>query len=123
MPNWKQNNQVLLQCILLCPQRDFPLWHHGVLLVLLLFLSAQLSPRLSSNCLSKNVQSTLWVERPLQSSGEEGLTAEMSSQREVSIAGETLEDMSLSSNSSLDKNDTSQEYMDDFDNLGKTTLI
>lgn len=32
--------------------------------------------------------------------------------------GETLEDMSLSSNSSLDKNDTSQEYMDDFDNLG-----
>lgn len=34
--------------------------------------------------------------------------------------GETLEDMSLSSNSSLDRNDTSQEYMDDFDNLGKT---
>lgn len=32
---------------------------------------------------------------------------------------ETLEDMSLSSNSSLDTNDTSQEYMDDFDNLGK----
>ncbi|XP_054454829.1 serine-rich coiled-coil domain-containing protein 2 [Anoplopoma fimbria] len=39
-------------------------------------------------------------------------------QGEVSIVGETLEDMSLSSNSSLDRNDTSQEYMDDFDNLG-----
>ncbi|XP_068585320.1 serine-rich coiled-coil domain-containing protein 2-like isoform X2 [Cebidichthys violaceus] len=40
------------------------------------------------------------------------------SQGEVSIVGETLEDMSLSSSSSLDRNDTSQEYMDDFDNLG-----
>ncbi|XP_070847555.1 serine-rich coiled-coil domain-containing protein 2-like [Chaetodon trifascialis] len=48
----------------------------------------------------------------------EGLTAEPGSQGEVSIVGETLEDMSLSSNSSLDRNDTSQEYMDDFDNLG-----
>ncbi|XP_075999684.1 uncharacterized protein LOC142992990 isoform X2 [Genypterus blacodes] len=37
---------------------------------------------------------------------------------DVSIVGETLEDMSLSSTSSLDRNDTSQEYMDDFDNLG-----
>lgn len=36
-----------------------------------------------------------------------------------SIAGEMLEDMSLSSTSSLDRNDTSQEYMDDFDNLGE----
>lgn len=36
----------------------------------------------------------------------------------VSIVVETLEDMSLSSNSSLDRNDTSEEYMDDFDNLG-----
>ena len=34
------------------------------------------------------------------------------------IVAETLEDMSLSSTSSLDRNDTSQEYMDDFDNLG-----
>ncbi|KAI4786772.1 hypothetical protein KUCAC02_036909 [Chaenocephalus aceratus] len=49
---------------------------------------------------------------------ERGLSAEMVAQREVSILGETLEDMSLSSNSSLDRNDTSQEYMDDFDNLG-----
>ncbi|XP_056221666.1 serine-rich coiled-coil domain-containing protein 2 isoform X2 [Seriola aureovittata] len=40
------------------------------------------------------------------------------SRAEVSIVGETLEDMSLSSTSSLDRNDTSQEYMDDFDNLG-----
>ncbi|XP_063749453.1 serine-rich coiled-coil domain-containing protein 2-like isoform X2 [Eleginops maclovinus] len=47
-----------------------------------------------------------------------GLSAVTVSQREVSILGETLEDMSLSSNSSLDRNDTSQEYMDDFDNLG-----
>ncbi|XP_028285928.1 serine-rich coiled-coil domain-containing protein 2-like isoform X2 [Parambassis ranga] len=48
----------------------------------------------------------------------EGLSAEPVSLGEVSIVGETLEDMSLSSNSSLDRNDTSQEYMDDFDNLG-----
>ncbi|KAI3365344.1 hypothetical protein L3Q82_010128 [Scortum barcoo] len=48
----------------------------------------------------------------------EGLSADPVSQGEVSIVGETLEDMSLSSNSSLDRNDTSQEYMDDFDNLG-----
>ncbi|XP_065098727.1 serine-rich coiled-coil domain-containing protein 2 isoform X2 [Paramisgurnus dabryanus] len=31
---------------------------------------------------------------------------------------EVLEDMSLSSSSSLEHNDTSEEYMDDFDNLG-----
>ncbi|XP_030611244.1 serine-rich coiled-coil domain-containing protein 2-like [Archocentrus centrarchus] len=48
----------------------------------------------------------------------EELPAEPVSQGEVSILGETLEDMSLSSTSSLDRNDTSQEYMDDFDNLG-----
>nr|XP_046232761.1 serine-rich coiled-coil domain-containing protein 2-like isoform X2 [Scatophagus argus] len=50
--------------------------------------------------------------------GPEGLATEPTSQGEVSIVGETLEDMSLSSNSSLDRNDISQEYMDDFDNLG-----
>ncbi|XP_026207091.1 serine-rich coiled-coil domain-containing protein 2-like isoform X2 [Anabas testudineus] len=48
----------------------------------------------------------------------EGLSAEPVSHAEVSVVGETLEDMSLSSTSSLDRNDTSQEYMDDFDNLG-----
>ncbi|XP_018605099.2 serine-rich coiled-coil domain-containing protein 2 isoform X1 [Scleropages formosus] len=32
--------------------------------------------------------------------------------------GEGLEDMSLSSSSSLDKNDTSEEFLDDFDSLG-----
>ncbi|KAM6964567.1 uncharacterized protein LKV04_020318 [Tautogolabrus adspersus] len=48
----------------------------------------------------------------------EGRSAEPVSQGEASILGETLEDMSLSSSSSLDRNDTSQEYMDDFDNLG-----
>ncbi|KAL2101962.1 hypothetical protein ACEWY4_003723 [Coilia grayii] len=36
----------------------------------------------------------------------------------TSITGETLEDMSLSSTSSLEHNDTSEEYMDDFDNFG-----
>lgn len=61
-------------------------------------------------------------ERPPQPPGEEGLTAETASRCEVSIAGETLEDMSLSSSSSLDKNDSSQEYMDDFDNLGNGGL-
>ncbi|KAK5606680.1 hypothetical protein CRENBAI_017209 [Crenichthys baileyi] len=35
-----------------------------------------------------------------------------------SIVSETLEDMSLSSTSSLDRNDICQEYMDDFENLG-----
>lgn len=49
----------------------------------------------------------------------EGLSTEPVSLGEVSIIGETLEDMSLSSTSSLDRNDTSQEYMDDFDNLGE----
>ncbi|XP_074519300.1 serine-rich coiled-coil domain-containing protein 2-like isoform X2 [Halichoeres trimaculatus] len=48
----------------------------------------------------------------------EGLPAEPGPPAEVSVMGETLEDMSLSSSSSLDRNDTSQEYMDDFDNLG-----
>lgn len=48
----------------------------------------------------------------------EGLSAEPGPRAEVSVMGETLEDMSLSSSSSLDRNDTSQEYMDDFDNLG-----
>ncbi|KAM7370341.1 hypothetical protein PAMP_009897 [Pampus punctatissimus] len=52
----------------------------------------------------------------------EGLSTEVVSQRELSIVGETLEDMSLSSTSSLDRNDTSQEYMDDFDNLGNGGL-
>lgn len=35
------------------------------------------------------------------------------------MEGETLDDMSLSSSSSLDPNHASQEYMDDFDNLGE----
>ncbi|XP_026170920.1 serine-rich coiled-coil domain-containing protein 2 isoform X2 [Mastacembelus armatus] len=48
----------------------------------------------------------------------EGVSGELVSQAEVSIVVETLEEMSLSSTSSLDRNDTSQEYMDDFDNLG-----
>lgn len=47
-----------------------------------------------------------------------GPSSERGSQNEMSMLGETLEDMSLSSTSSLDRHDTSQEYMDDFDNLG-----
>lgn len=38
-------------------------------------------------------------------------------QKEVSA--ETLDDMSLSSSASMETNHTSQEYMDDFDNLGE----
>eukprot|EP00066_Takifugu_rubripes_P023116 XP_011612382.1 PREDICTED: serine-rich coiled-coil domain-containing protein 2-like [Takifugu rubripes] len=47
----------------------------------------------------------------------EGPTAETLTQKEE-VEGETLDDMSLSSSSSLDPNHASQEYMDDFDNLG-----
>ncbi|XP_036376965.1 serine-rich coiled-coil domain-containing protein 2-like isoform X2 [Megalops cyprinoides] len=47
---------------------------------------------------------------------------ELTSHQEVELSarylGEGLEDMSLSSTSSLERNDTSEEYMDDFDNLG-----
>ncbi|XP_056152737.1 serine-rich coiled-coil domain-containing protein 2-like [Lampris incognitus] len=50
--------------------------------------------------------------------GMEGLSVEPASHGDVSILGETLEDMSLSSTSSLERNNTSQEYMDDFDNFG-----
>ncbi|TNN03402.1 hypothetical protein fugu_000431 [Takifugu bimaculatus] len=46
-----------------------------------------------------------------------GPTAETLTQKEE-VEGETLDDMSLSSSSSLDPNHASQEYMDDFDNLG-----
>ncbi|XP_028821433.1 serine-rich coiled-coil domain-containing protein 2 isoform X1 [Denticeps clupeoides] len=38
--------------------------------------------------------------------------------RVTGVRGEVLEDMSVSSTSSLEHNDTSEEYMDDFDNLG-----
>uniref|UniRef100_A0AAQ4NQK5 Coiled-coil serine-rich protein 2a n=1 Tax=Gasterosteus aculeatus aculeatus TaxID=481459 RepID=A0AAQ4NQK5_GASAC len=53
-----------------------------------------------------------------ESSPEAPERKDLASQDEVLVRGETLEDMSLSSSSSLDRNDTSQEYMDDFDNLG-----
>ncbi|XP_061782963.1 uncharacterized protein [Nerophis lumbriciformis] len=53
-------------------------------------------------------------ESPPEGPESEGLP----SQREMSILGETMEEMSLSSSSSLDQNHTSQEYMDDFDDLG-----
>ncbi|XP_071266198.1 serine-rich coiled-coil domain-containing protein 2-like isoform X1 [Salvelinus alpinus] len=48
----------------------------------------------------------------------EGLQEEPAAPSEVRPLGEGLEDMSLSSTSSLERNDTSEEYMDDFDNLG-----
>ncbi len=37
--------------------------------------------------------------------------------------GEGMEDMSLSSASSLERNDTSEEFLDDFDNLGDQLQI
>uniref|UniRef100_A0A4W5LUF1 Coiled-coil serine-rich protein 2b n=1 Tax=Hucho hucho TaxID=62062 RepID=A0A4W5LUF1_9TELE len=48
----------------------------------------------------------------------EGLQEEPATPSGVRPLGEGLEDMSLSSTSSLECNDTSEEYMDDFDNLG-----
>ncbi|XP_052334241.1 serine-rich coiled-coil domain-containing protein 2-like isoform X2 [Oncorhynchus keta] len=48
----------------------------------------------------------------------EGLQEEPTAPSGVRPLGEGLEDMSLSSTSSLERNDTSEEYMDDFDNLG-----
>ncbi|XP_020309090.1 serine-rich coiled-coil domain-containing protein 2 isoform X2 [Oncorhynchus kisutch] len=48
----------------------------------------------------------------------EGLLEEPVAPSGVHSLGEGLEDMSLSSTSSLELNDTSEEYMDDFDNLG-----
>ncbi|XP_029561550.1 serine-rich coiled-coil domain-containing protein 2 isoform X2 [Salmo trutta] len=48
----------------------------------------------------------------------EGLLKEPVAPSGVHPLGEGLEDMSLSSTSSLERNDTSEEYMDDFDNLG-----
>ncbi|XP_070962571.1 serine-rich coiled-coil domain-containing protein 2 isoform X2 [Oncorhynchus clarkii lewisi] len=48
----------------------------------------------------------------------EGLLEEPVAPSGVHPLGEGLEDMSLSSTSSLELNDTSEEYMDDFDNLG-----
>ncbi|XP_064806914.1 serine-rich coiled-coil domain-containing protein 2-like isoform X2 [Oncorhynchus masou masou] len=48
----------------------------------------------------------------------EGLQEEPAAPSGVRPLGEGLEDMSLSSTSSLERNDTSEEYMDDFDNLG-----
>lgn len=48
----------------------------------------------------------------------EGLLEEPVASSGVHPLGEGLEDMSLSSTSSLERNDTSEEYMDDFDNLG-----
>lgn len=50
----------------------------------------------------------------------EQLSNEILPQEVGSVVGEMLEDMSLSSTSSLDRNDINQEYMDDFDNLGET---
>ncbi|XP_047232230.1 serine-rich coiled-coil domain-containing protein 2 isoform X3 [Girardinichthys multiradiatus] len=48
----------------------------------------------------------------------EQLSDDVVTQGVGSIVSEMLEDMSLSSTSSLDRNDICQEYMDDFDNLG-----
>ncbi|KAL0984158.1 hypothetical protein UPYG_G00137830 [Umbra pygmaea] len=47
-----------------------------------------------------------------------GLLEEATAPSAARSLGEGLEDMSLSSTSSLEHNDNSEEYMDDFDNLG-----
>uniref|UniRef100_A0A3Q1FQ30 Coiled-coil serine-rich protein 2a n=1 Tax=Acanthochromis polyacanthus TaxID=80966 RepID=A0A3Q1FQ30_9TELE len=55
------------------------------------------------------------------SSGDGGRKGEGNSllrQNNGQAAGETLEDMSLSSASSLDRGDTSEEFLDDFDSVG-----
>uniref|UniRef100_A0AAQ5X0Y4 Coiled-coil serine-rich protein 2a n=1 Tax=Amphiprion ocellaris TaxID=80972 RepID=A0AAQ5X0Y4_AMPOC len=55
------------------------------------------------------------------SSGDGGRKGERNSllrQNNGQAAGETLEDMSLSSASSLDRGDTSEEFLDDFDSVG-----
>uniref|UniRef100_A0A3Q2Z6E0 Serine-rich coiled-coil domain-containing protein 2-like n=1 Tax=Hippocampus comes TaxID=109280 RepID=A0A3Q2Z6E0_HIPCM len=56
-------------------------------------------------------------ERTPESSPERTVGA-AASQVQPSVPGETVEDMSLSSGSSVDHNRASQEYMDDFDDLG-----
>ncbi|XP_062331480.1 serine-rich coiled-coil domain-containing protein 2 [Osmerus eperlanus] len=58
------------------------------------------------------------TESPGSTPEEERLSEEPEAHGEVPLLGETLEDMSLSSTSSLERNDNSEEYMDDFDNLG-----
>ncbi|XP_031423573.1 serine-rich coiled-coil domain-containing protein 2 isoform X3 [Clupea harengus] len=63
-------------------------------------------------------------EDPLESSPDESCDPraeameELPTLRVTSVTGEPMEEMSLSSTSSLERNDTSEEYMDDFDNLG-----
>lgn len=50
--------------------------------------------------------------------GGKGAESGIPNQSSGQAAGETLEDMSLSSVSSLDKGDTSEEFLDDLDSLG-----
>ncbi|XP_039639596.1 serine-rich coiled-coil domain-containing protein 2 isoform X1 [Perca fluviatilis] len=52
------------------------------------------------------------------SSGEKGGESSMLRKSSGQTAGETLEDMSLSSASSLDRGDTSEEFLDDIDCVG-----
>lgn len=74
---------------------------------------------ISAVSLSHETFNFISSENPPETPGTERPIGERAAQDEVSTVVETLEDMSLSSNSSLDTNDISQEYMDDFDNLGE----
>lgn len=58
---------------------------------------------------SGSTVSTVSPEEPVTEPGLDG---------NLSYTGEGMEDMSLSSASSLERNDTSEEFLDDFDNLG-----
>ncbi|XP_035256424.1 serine-rich coiled-coil domain-containing protein 2 isoform X2 [Anguilla anguilla] len=55
--------------------------------------------------------------------GDLGPVAMVTGPAPLRCLGEGLEDMSLSSASSLDRNDTSEDFLDDFDNLGDGMLL
>ncbi|XP_059374952.1 serine-rich coiled-coil domain-containing protein 2-like isoform X1 [Carassius carassius] len=72
-------------------------------------ITPPLSPELL-HCATKNTSgSTDSPEEPVTEPGLDG---------NLSYTGERMEDMSLSSASSLERNDTSEEFLDDFNNLG-----
>ncbi|XP_016297619.1 serine-rich coiled-coil domain-containing protein 2-like isoform X2 [Sinocyclocheilus anshuiensis] len=72
-------------------------------------ITPPLTPELL-HCATKNASaSTDSPEEPVTEPGLDG---------NLRYTGEGMEDMSLSSASSLERNDTSEEFLDDFDNLG-----
>ncbi|XP_043109780.1 serine-rich coiled-coil domain-containing protein 2 isoform X2 [Puntigrus tetrazona] len=75
--------------------------------------------------LSKNVQDTTKIAEPSSEPSSNIASIEtvpdetcFEAKESEGSLGPSLEDMSLSSSSSVEHNDTSEEYMDDFDNLG-----